>query len=147
MNTNVDVNSRSKSYLKRMDARTLPHAFQTALVLFDALRRLGFDAADVFFDLGDNGCMTVAVVQNGQHYPFGVGHLDMSRAQFKERWREVAKAASDGEITQKSLDEIWLTSSFHQRGGLAAIAHTLLKAGARLPALSLSECKLAATDP
>jgi hypothetical protein len=119
-----------------MDARTLPHAFQTALVLFDALRRLGFDSTDIVFALGDNGHMLVTVIQNGQHYPMGVGHLDMTWVQFKKRWAEVMKAVISGEMTQKSLDEIWLTSSLHQRGGLSAVARTLLKAGARLPALT-----------
>jgi hypothetical protein len=111
-----------------MDARTLPPAFQTALALFNALRRLGFESENIFFCFNETKGFVVEVKHDGRQWGIRTGGLDMSFDTWKKRWKEVTDALADGSLTEESLEEIWNRFPFRVK-----LVEDLTRAGVRIP--------------
>lgn len=113
-----------------MDATELPPTFQTALAIFDGLRRLGFEPDQIFFSYNPNG-MHVVVRHDGKEWSLRAGDVDMSRDKWKVEWPKVATAVSNGEMTQESMDAVWQRFYPHRM----KLVSDLLCAGIRVPNL------------
>lgn len=111
-----------------MDATTLPSSFQTALAIFEALRRLGFESDNIFFTYGPTG-MHVMVKHDGREWSIRAGSCDMDYSQWKIAWPKVARDVADGTVTQESLDKICNRFAPYRM----KLVSDLLQGGIRIP--------------
>lgn len=114
-----------------MDTKTVHPTFQEALGTFEALRRLGFDSADIFFHLNPSGEMLVVLQTQEKQFSVTVGMVAMEHAEWKEAWSQVASAVSGGEVDQDALDSWWQKSRPHRQG--LAFLTAILSKGIAVP--------------
>lgn len=125
-------------------------AYREALSIFEAFRRLGFRADDIYFQVGGHidkpevvaspsgprtvgpGYQAIVVLMSqGLRFDAVVGFLDQEPATIEETWQALAQAIMDGHVASADLDRLWAESEAFAHG--IQLIFALLKKGFVLP--------------
>lgn len=93
----------------RMEFDDIDPVFREAIGTFEAFRKMGFPAEEIFVLRNKDGSMLVMLRTQGKEFGVAVGSLDMTKEQWMEAWKDVALAVGDGRIQEDVLDQIWLS--------------------------------------
>ncbi len=116
-----------------MDATELPHSFQAALALFNALRCLGFESGHIFFNYNPRQGFIVSVDKgDGREFGIRAGEIDATYETWKTEWSKVTSAMLDGTLTPESLDKVWQKFDFMK----VRLVEDLLRGGVQIPVLA-----------
>lgn len=81
----------------------------------EALRRLGFAAADIFFQVGGEwrvGHLVFIVLRaQGKEFRCGVGWVEGAPDSIEARWKAFAADIAAGRVTEAELERLWLKSA------------------------------------
>lgn len=110
----------------------IPSVYQQALALFEAFRRFGFSAEDIYVASDSAGVLAVLLKTQGQQFVAPVGHVDLN--DWEASWTAVVEALRSGALSDADLEEIWQESLVRKHGPELLLA--LYKKGIRVPKLN-----------
>lgn len=118
-----------------MNVFTYARPLREALATFNALRRLGFLAEDIYFHIGSavQGAHQVCIVLKTQEKQFVVdlGFIQADREKIAAAWNELAEACQDQQIDSEQLSRMWQQSAIYNDP--AALVTALINKGFYLP--------------
>ena len=93
----------------------------------EAMRRYGFESADIFVRPGDDGRVIVLLRRGDADYTIIVGEMGVTKDVFAEAWTAFGAAVNTGEVSDAELAAMWDASKI--RTHAVALASELVFAG------------------
>lgn len=92
---------------------TFPPVIQEALCVFEAFRRLGFQADDIYMVHDDHG-MGILLKSGGREFNVRVGEVPVSGPKLGALWEQAAEAWNSA--PQHEIDALWRKSAVLRNG-------------------------------